>query len=123
MFHGGTAWRYPLNMVGHFNFDISYFFMYEPGKFSRYSDWLHAGRPERHSPAGARDFSLLHRIQTGSGAHPASYPVGTGDPFLGIKKAGKILMLTYLVLCNIIETTIFGLVMKIHHVAKPFFRI
>jgi hypothetical protein len=28
-------------------------------------------------PAGAGDFSLHHRIQTGSGAHPASYPMGT----------------------------------------------
>jgi hypothetical protein len=26
---------------------------------------------------GIRDFSFLHVIQTGSGAHPASYPVGT----------------------------------------------
>jgi hypothetical protein len=26
---------------------------------------------------GAKDFSDLHSIQTGSGAHPASYPVGT----------------------------------------------
>jgi hypothetical protein len=26
-------------------------------------------------PAGRRDFSLLHSVQTGSGAHPASYPL------------------------------------------------
>jgi hypothetical protein len=25
-------------------------------------------------PTGAGDFSLLHTVQTGSGAHPASYP-------------------------------------------------
>jgi len=25
--------------------------------------------------------SVLHRLQTGSGAHPASYPVGTGGSF------------------------------------------
>jgi hypothetical protein len=25
---------------------------------------------------GIRDFSLLHNIRTGSGAHPASYPMG-----------------------------------------------
>jgi hypothetical protein len=25
-------------------------------------------------PAGATNFSLHHRVQTGSGAHPASYP-------------------------------------------------
>jgi hypothetical protein len=28
-------------------------------------------------PTGSRDLSLVHCIQTGSGAHPASYPVGT----------------------------------------------
>jgi hypothetical protein len=30
-----------------------------------------------------------HRVQTGSGAHPASYPVGTGDFFLGVKRPGR----------------------------------
>jgi hypothetical protein len=38
--------------------------------------------------AGARDFSLLHRIQTGSGAHPAFYQIGTGALPLGGKAAG-----------------------------------
>jgi hypothetical protein len=28
-------------------------------------------------PAGARDLSLLHSVNTGPGAHPASYPMGT----------------------------------------------
>jgi hypothetical protein len=31
---------------------------------------------------------LLHIIQTGSGAHPTSYPVGTGNSFPGDKAAG-----------------------------------
>jgi hypothetical protein len=30
---------------------------------------------------GTRDISLFHSIQTGSGAHPATYTVGTGDSF------------------------------------------
>jgi hypothetical protein len=30
-------------------------------------------------PARARDFSLFHSVQTGSVAHPASYPMGTVD--------------------------------------------
>jgi hypothetical protein len=34
------------------------------------------------SPAGAKDFSC---VQTGSGAHPASSPMGTGGPFPGGK--------------------------------------
>jgi hypothetical protein len=33
-------------------------------------------------PAG-HDFYLPHSVQTGSGAHPASYPVGTGGDFPG----------------------------------------
>jgi hypothetical protein len=28
-------------------------------------------------PAGAGNFCLHHRVQNGSGAHPASYPMGT----------------------------------------------
>jgi hypothetical protein len=39
-------------------------------------------------PAGAGNFSLHHRVQNGSGAHPASYPMGTRDSFTGGKAAG-----------------------------------
>jgi hypothetical protein len=31
--------------------------------------------------AGAGNFSLHHRVQNGSGAHPASYPMGTRGCF------------------------------------------
>jgi len=27
-----------------------------------------------------------HRVQTGPGAYPASYPMGTGGSFLGVKR-------------------------------------
>jgi hypothetical protein len=37
---------------------------------------------------GAGNFSRHHRVQTGSGAHPASYPMGTGGSFPGIKAVG-----------------------------------
>jgi hypothetical protein len=37
--------------------------------------------------AGAGNFSLHHRVQNGSGAHPASYPVGTRGFFRGGKAA------------------------------------
>jgi hypothetical protein len=37
------------------------------------------------SPTGAEDFSSSPCIQTGSGAHPASYPMSTGGPFPGSK--------------------------------------
>jgi hypothetical protein len=39
-------------------------------------------------PAGAGNFSLHHRIQNGSGAHPASYTKGTLGSFPGNKAAG-----------------------------------
>jgi hypothetical protein len=32
--------------------------------------------------------SLLQVVQTGSGVHPTSYPMGTGGSFLGGKAAG-----------------------------------
>jgi hypothetical protein len=34
-------------------------------------------------PMGAGNFSLLHRVQTGSGAHPPTYRMGTGALSLG----------------------------------------
>jgi hypothetical protein len=38
-------------------------------------------------PVGPRFFSS-YAVQTGSGAYPASYPVGTRGSFLGNKAAG-----------------------------------
>jgi hypothetical protein len=37
------------------------------------------------SPAGTKDFSSILCVQTGSGAHPASCPMGTRGPFAGGK--------------------------------------
>jgi hypothetical protein len=39
-------------------------------------------------PAGAGNSSLCHRVQTGSGSHPSSYPIGTWGSFPGGKAAG-----------------------------------
>jgi hypothetical protein len=39
-------------------------------------------------PAGARNFSLHHRVQNGSRARPASYPMGIRVSFSGGKAAG-----------------------------------
>jgi hypothetical protein len=36
-------------------------------------------------PAGAGNFSVHHRVQNGSGAHPASYPMRTRGSFPGGK--------------------------------------
>jgi hypothetical protein len=35
-----------------------------------------------------QEFSLLHVVQTGSGANPTAYPVGAGGSFLVGKAAG-----------------------------------
>jgi hypothetical protein len=48
-------------------------------------DWLARVR----FPAGAIDFSLLHVVQTGSGADPASYPMGTGALSPGVRRPGR----------------------------------
>jgi hypothetical protein len=39
-------------------------------------------------PAGAGNFSLHHRVQNGSGAHPASDPMGIRSSFPGDKASG-----------------------------------
>jgi hypothetical protein len=39
-------------------------------------------------PAGAKDVSLFHSVQTGSGALPASYSMDIRVYFLGDKAAG-----------------------------------
>jgi hypothetical protein len=39
-------------------------------------------------PAWAGNFSFHHRVQNGSGAHQASYPMGTRGSFPGGKAAG-----------------------------------
>jgi hypothetical protein len=53
---------------------------------------LHYGLEDRGSrvrfPAGAGSFSLNHRVQNSSGAHPASYTMGTRGSFPGGKAAG-----------------------------------
>jgi hypothetical protein len=40
-------------------------------------------------PAGAGNFSLHHCVQNGSGAHLASYPMGTRDSFPGDEAGGE----------------------------------
>jgi hypothetical protein len=47
---------------------------------------LRAGRPRFRIPEGARGFCVPQNIRTVSGAHPASYSVGTGFFFLGVNR-------------------------------------
>ena len=56
-----------------------------PGQLSRYSDSLRAGRSGDPIPVGAR-FSAP--VQTGPGAYPASYTMGTGS-FPIAKRPGR----------------------------------
>jgi hypothetical protein len=51
----------------------------------QYSDWLRAGRSGDRTPVGAR-FSAP--VQTGPGAHPAFYTMGTGS-FPGVNRPGR----------------------------------
>jgi len=57
----------------------------ESGWLRRYSDTLRAGRYRDRIPLRAR-FSTP--VQTGLGAHPASYTTGTGS-FKGVKRPGR----------------------------------
>jgi hypothetical protein len=61
--------------------------------FSSVNTALGYGLDDRGSrvrfPAGAVNFSLHHRVQKGSGVHPASYPMGTGTLSLGVKRPGS----------------------------------
>jgi hypothetical protein len=43
------------------------------------------GRPRVDPRQRRKDFSCSFCVQTGSEAHPASYPMGTGGPFPGAK--------------------------------------
>jgi hypothetical protein len=53
-----------------------------------YSAGLRTGWSGVRVPVGAGNFSPHHRVQTGSGAYPASYIMGTRGSFLGSKAAG-----------------------------------
>jgi hypothetical protein len=54
----------------------------------RYSDCLLAIGPSGRSSSPGRVTNFLHLVQTASGAHPASYPRGTGGFFPRAKAAG-----------------------------------
>jgi hypothetical protein len=59
-------------------------------KLSQYSDWGTDWMTGVRFPAEAMKgfFSVRHRVRTGSGAHPASYPMGTGGSSTVCKAVG-----------------------------------
>ena len=71
--------------IEHYKLSDVYLIYGEPGYVSRYSDSLQARRSGDRIPVGAR-FSAP--VQTGPGAHPASYTMGTGS-FPGVKRPGR----------------------------------
>jgi hypothetical protein len=55
-------------------------------------------------PAGAGNFSQ-HRVENGSGAHPASYPMGTGGSLKReCQEAGEDCIMRSFVTCTLHET-------------------
>jgi hypothetical protein len=60
---------------------------------SQYSEWLQTGQPGFVPQLRQRIFSSSLCVQTSSEAHPASYAMGTGDPFPGVKR-GQVMTLT-----------------------------
>jgi hypothetical protein len=66
-----------------------YIYIYkEQGYRSWYSNWLRAVKPRGRSSSPGRIKNVLHVVQTDSGAHPTSYPMGPGGSFPGGKAAG-----------------------------------
>jgi hypothetical protein len=63
---------------------VCYFIHEWARQVSQYRDSLRAGRSGDRIPVGARFFAPA---QTGPGAHPASYTMGTGS-FPGVKRSG-----------------------------------
>jgi hypothetical protein len=56
--------------------------------WSRGSDWLRAAQRRGRSSSPSRVKNFLHFVQTGSEAHPSSYPMFTAGSFPGGKFAG-----------------------------------
>jgi hypothetical protein len=50
---------------------------------------------EVRSPAESKDLSSSLCVQTGSGAYPASCPMGTGGPFPWVKRGWGVMLTTH----------------------------
>jgi hypothetical protein len=90
----------PLHQPGWFTFSSEFtvvvfvFFPQRHIKFILYGEpvgthWLRAGRPKGRISSPGRVKNFLHVIQTGSGVHPTSYPIGTAGCFPGVKRQGR----------------------------------
>jgi hypothetical protein len=72
--------------------NVSFCLVYSPrflkGLSVDYRNCIDGGSRVRF-PAGTGNFSLHHRVQNGTGTHPASYPMGTRGFSLGLKRPGR----------------------------------
>jgi hypothetical protein len=67
---------------------LVYIFVSRAGIVQWYSAEIRTGWSGVRVPTGAGNLFLHHHDQTGSGTHPASYPMGTRGTFLGVKRPG-----------------------------------
>jgi hypothetical protein len=72
---------------------MDYYYYYYCSRDSSVGTALSYGLDDRGSrvrfPAGAGNFSLHHRVQNGSGAHPTAYTMVTRGFYLGVKRPGR----------------------------------
>jgi hypothetical protein len=54
-------------------------------------------------PGTGKGFSSRLCVQTGSGAHSASYPMDTGGPFPGVKRGQGVRLTTHPIYCGVKE--------------------
>jgi hypothetical protein len=91
VFHLRTRWEFKKfgtwglhrKLTGEFNLDDS-----SVGIALGYGLHYRGSRFRLPGGGGAGNFSLQYRVQNGSGAHPASYPMGTRGSFTRGKAAG-----------------------------------
>jgi hypothetical protein len=62
-------------------------------------DWT-TGRSRFDPRQGQKDFSSNLCVQTGSGAHPTSCPMGTGGPFPEVKSGQGVTLITHPIYCR-----------------------
>jgi hypothetical protein len=91
MFWHLTTWPF-IKFYFSYIYIYIYIYIYRKSRDSSVDIALDYGPDDRGSrvrfPARAGNFSLHHRVQNGSGAHPASYPMGIRGSFPAGKAAG-----------------------------------
>jgi hypothetical protein len=79
--------RYPLLTTS--GWDVQSHMMMPPVHLAQFLCQPQTSDYEGSFIIGAGNFSLHHRDQKGSAAHPTSYPMGTRGSFAGVKRPGR----------------------------------